>query len=181
MFDDSKLQLDRAWSLLSSKKGLIIYAVLIVVCLLTIVALLIANGTLGGSSVNIPKNVTKNIKSTIYLPSRLPGNYKIDDRSFTTAEGGNVLIFNATDGVGAQLIFSEQPKPKNFNFEDFYQTRLRNVKTLSDVRYPSVWGKSLDGRVALSIVADDTWIFMVTSAPLDKEDMARIAASIDKH
>lgn len=128
----------------------------------------------------IPKAITQAVKTPIYLPTNLPGNYKVDSDSFRLAENNTVLTFYARDGVGANLIFSEQPKPRDFKFDEFYKDNFTDARTISNVPFPSVWGKSLTNQPALSIVTEDTWVLVTTSAPLSHEDMSYIAAHIQK-
>ena len=166
---------------LFNKKLLIIYGAVVVTCLSVIAILLVVTGTLGGSSVvTIPDTIKTKFKSAIYLPNTLPGNYKIDESSFTLAEEDTVLVFNATDSANSKLIFSEQAKPKDFDFNNFHKGQFEDVKTISGVSYPSFWGKSVDGRMALSVITDDTWIIMVTSSPLGQDDMALVAKGIHR-
>lgn len=161
-----------------SQKMLIIYGASILAAI-SLIGVTLAL-TLMNSSFPIPANIQQSVKSPIYLPGKLPGNYRLTQGSFTLVEGDTVLIFNAEDATGSKLIFSEQARPKTIDFENFHKGNFENPKTLSDVPYPSVWGKAVDGRLALSIVTDDTWIMMATSSPLGDEDLHAIAASIKK-
>jgi len=131
--------------------------------------------------VAIPDSIAKKVKYPIYLPTKLPGNYKIDENSLMLVEQDTVLLFEAKDGVGGNLIFSEQQRPQNFNFDSFHKDNLKNTETLSGVPYPSVWGKSIDDRTALSIVTEDTWILLVTSAPMDGNNMRDIVQNMRRY
>lgn len=144
------------------------------------IAAILVSVIFGGASVVIPKDIKDKVRSPIYVPLALPGNYKVMGNSFTMVENGAVLIFQADDGVGAKLIFSEQPRPKDFGFDEFYKGQFKDAKTLSGTPYPSVWGESLDGRLALSMVTNDTWVLMATSAPLNESDMVRIAKDLHR-
>jgi hypothetical protein len=180
MFEETRREATHKKLSLSGKKMFFLYGA-VIVCLGIILVLLIAISRIDSSSVTIPDAITEKTKSSIYLPKELPGNYAIDESSFSLVEEGTVLIFEAKDGAGAKLIFSEQPRSESFDFEEFYKKQLSDAKTLNDVPFPSVWGKSMDGRLTLSIVTPETWILMVTPAPLDGDDMSRVAASIQKH
>lgn len=135
----------------------------------------------GSAAISVPSSITQKVKSTIYLPAKLPGNYQIEENSFSLVEDEAILIFEAQDGVGAHLFFSEQPRPQKMDFDDFYKNQLSETKTINNVPYPSVWGKSLDGRLALSIVTDDTWIMLTTRASIGNTEMQQIAQSIQKY
>src|SRR5690349_6748344 len=164
---------------LPGKKMALVYGI-IILCLGIILVLLIAIRRANSSAITIPPAITENTKHPIYLPKKLPGNYQIIPSSFSLVEDNTVLIFEAEDGAGVKLIFSEQARSKNFNFEEFYKEQIRDTKILNDVPYPSVWGKSIDGRTTLSIVTDDVWILMVTSGPLDEKSLRLIAAEMQQ-
>ena len=159
-----------------NKKMLLIGGGVLALCLVVFAAFILFSGP----AVAVPKDIKQKVKSTIYVPAKLPGNYKVSENTFSMVEDDTVLVFEADDGVGAKLVFSEQPRPKGFNFENFYKGQFQNAKTLSGVPYPSVWGKAADGRLALSMVTDYTWVLMATSAPLNDDDMLRIAQGLQR-
>jgi len=131
------------------------------------------------TTITIPDSIKQRAGSTIYLPTSLPGAYKVVEESFNFEE--TTLIFYATDGAGGKLVFTEQPKPKEIDFEQFYQENFVDTKILGDVSYSSTWGKTRDGkRLVLGIVTDDTWLLMTTNAPLGESDMLRIAKSLSR-
>lgn len=132
------------------------------------------------SSNVVPTSIAQQAKSPIYIPKRLPGNYKVDKRSFAFADDASTLVFQARDSAGSSLSFSEQPKPKDLDYEEFYKTNFEHPKTLNNVPYPSVWDKTSQGRVTLSIVTDETWIMMVTGGPLDEEGLRLVGKSIER-
>ena len=162
---------------LPNKKMLLIGGGVFVLSLVAVAAFIIFNRP----AVVVPKEIKQKAKSSIYVPAKLPGNYKVSEDSFGMVEDDTVLVFEADDGVGAKLIFSEQPRPKSFDFENFYKGQFQDAKTLSGVPYPSVWGKATDGRLALSMVTNDTWVLMATSAPLNDSDMLRIAQALQRN
>ncbi len=135
--------------------------------------------TTTASQPTIPASIINRIPFGAYVPSKLPGTYKINPTSFSMDEE-KVLVFAATDGAGTSIAFTEQAVPPKFNFNDFYQQNLTDAKTLDNVPYPSVMGKSSTNRQTkvLSIKANNTWIIVSTSAPLDTNAFAEIAKHI---
>jgi len=87
-------------------------------------------------------------------------------------------MFQAGDGVDGTLTFTEQQRPKDINFGQLYKELFSDGRTLSDVPYPSVWGKTKDDRLALSIVSNKTWILMTSDASLKEDDMQRIVQGL---
>lgn len=159
----------------------VFYGAIIIASALIVALVLIIVTILRQPSVSIPKAITQNSNLPIYLPDQLPGNYKLDEGSFDLAEKNSVLIFVANDGAGSKLFFSEQQKPRDFDFNDFYRNQLKETKTLNNVPYPSVWGKTADNRLALSVVTEDTWIVLATSAPLNESDLQKIVNGLHKN
>ena len=128
-------------------------------------------------SVKVPPNIEQSYKTPIYLPEKLPGNYKTIEDSFTLQE--EVLIFQAKDGAGGTIVFTEQPKPKDVNFEDFYAQQFKDAETLDNVPYPSVTGKSsANNSSVLSIVTDEVWIIASSRSPISAGDLEILAKSI---
>lgn len=157
----------------------LIWSGVAILCLISFAIIFFSIGIINSStSSKFPNDSIQGFKSTVYRPTKLPGNYKIDKNSVSLAENNTVLIFEARDGAGSTLSFTEQASPKDFDFDDFYKNQLNGAKTLSNVRHPSVWGKTLNGHLTLSVVTDDAWILMTTSAPLSENDMHLIAQNI---
>lgn len=130
--------------------------------------------------VKIPVEITQQFAHPIYLPSQLPGNYEIIEKSFSIQE--DVLVFHAKDGAGGTIIFTAQPKPKDFKFEAFYSEQLTDAKTLNNVPFPSVAGKSTTNNSnVLSIVTNETWIIASTKSPISPDDMRVIAKDMERY
>jgi hypothetical protein len=164
---------------LPRSKMVLVGGSLLAVCLLALAVTAYTQYKAEESRIITPR-IAARVKFPIYVPQELPGAYKPAKETVTLTENDTILLFRAKDGVGGDLIFSEQARSKKFNFGEFYKAQFTDAKTLSKVPYPSVWGTTTDGRRGLSVVASDTWIFMVTSAPLDGADMALIAAGLQK-
>lgn len=130
------------------------------------------------SSRIVPAHITGKLTFPAYIPKKLPGNYRIVPSSFRITEE-SVLAFHAEDGTGSRIVFTEQRTPKKMDFADFYSKQFTNPKTLDDVPYPTVIGKSASNTV-LSIAADDTWIIVTTRSPLSTQSMQEIAKSIKR-
>jgi hypothetical protein len=153
-----------------------------VICFLLVAGIAIAAYIkLTPAKVVIPQELTKQNeekKLTSYVPGWLPGTYKIDQDSFSRQEG-QVFVFSATDGERNRLFFSQQPIPKDFDFEKFYNTRVIEPIKLENAPFESVYAKDLFGKIRiLSIVTDTTWIMVTTTAPLDQIMAQKIAQEI---
>jgi hypothetical protein len=133
------------------------------------------------AKVVIPKEVTKQNaekKLTEYVPGWLPGTYEIDKDSFSRQEG-QVFVFSATDKDRNRLFFSQQPIPKDFDFDNFYKTKVIDAVKLENVPYESVYARDLFGSARiLSIQTEETWIMMTTTASIDQIMAQKIVQEI---
>jgi hypothetical protein len=130
-------------------------------------------------TVKAPSAITSKLKFPIYLPQKLPGVYKIDGESFRIYE--ETVIFQAKDSANGTIVFTEQAKEPGLDFANIYATQMKDAKTLNDTPFPSVAGKSMDGKkAALSVVTDETWVFVTTQSPVDDAGMLRIAQSMTR-
>jgi hypothetical protein len=131
----------------------------------------------GRPAVKVPEAVANKVTFPIYLPSELPGNFTLNADSFSFQEGA--LIYKATDSTGATIAFTEQARKPDFDFAGFYSVQIKEPETLSNVPWPSVFGKARGSNASiLSVVADETWLFVSTLAPLTAEDMQTIAGGL---
>ncbi len=124
----------------------------------------------------IPAKIKERLDFPVYVPDRLPGDFKIAAGSFSIDQG--VLIFKAQDTNGATIAFTEQRKPQNVDFDDFNDTQLADAKKIDGAPFSSTAGTAAQGsNMVLSVVADKTWIIM-TSGSLGDKDIELIAQSI---
>ena len=126
-----------------------------------------------------PKAILEQAKFPIYIPKKLPGTYTIDPDSYTFEE--EVVLFRAKDSAGGVIAITEQKKPANFNYDNFYATNFKGPKTINGTKYPTVLGSRSIGRAKLlSIVTDKTWIMVSTTSPVG-DSLDEIAASLKEY
>lgn len=162
----------------SSRRGW--YVAIIIIGLLVTVAAALFVLNLQAKNVRLPEHVAGKLSFAAYLPHELPGQYKLDVGSFSIEEE-SVLVFQAISDAGSPLFFSQQPKPSNFNFEDFYAKQLQDASMLSDAKYNAAWGRMTGGgSIMLSVVTNETWILITTTAPLGENDLLKITNTLHK-
>lgn len=160
----------------TSKAKIIAGASVLALLLAIAVFLLILN--LRAPGLAIPQHINNSLSFPLYLPNKLPGSYQLRQESFSVQEE-RVFVFQATDSANSKLSFSEQAKPANMNFDEFYANNMKGAKTLDAVAHPTVWGKTLNDKATLiSVVIGDTWILVSTDAPLDEADVSLIAKNL---
>lgn len=131
----------------------------------------------GQQKARVPTSIADDIAFPIFLPGKLPGNYEIDEKSFSASE--ETLVFSASDGGGGSIVFTEQRKPPNFDFDEFYKQQMQEAKNVDKTPSPSVLGKSTEnGAPILSIVTDSTWILITSQSPVGDDGLELIARSL---
>lgn len=107
----------------------------------------------------------------IYSPTQLPEGFTIDEGSVSLTT--EVLLFTAKNTQGDTLIFTENPVPKDFDFESFYNKQFVGAQNIS-----SIYGRGqagiLDNVMSGSLVTDSTWIIIKGPENLPAKDMEMI-------
>jgi hypothetical protein len=126
----------------------------------------------------VPDQITEKLQIPFYFPTWLPGTFILDKDSVEMQEG-MVMVYSATDEERNRLFFSQQVKPKDFDFNEFYNTKMIAAKKLENTPYEAYFGTSLyNNTKILSIVTNTTWILMTTQAPIDQVMAQKIAAEM---
>ncbi|HEU5187389.1 MAG TPA: hypothetical protein VFT87_02695 [Candidatus Saccharimonadales bacterium] len=127
----------------------------------------------------VPSEVKQKAGFAIFVPRNLPGTFAVAENSFSIQE--EAVIFRATDSAGEGMLFSEQKKPVDFNFNNFYDKQMKDVKVVDGTSFSTVLGKSVEQDVTLiSIVAEDTWVLISSRMPLSHENAKTISQSLIK-
>lgn len=83
------------------------------------------------------------------------------------------MLITATDATGHNIIFTQQPVPKEFDFETFYTKQFVGSRDIS-----SIYGRGktgiLDTVTTGSLVTDSTWIIVKGTENLPANDMETI-------
>lgn len=145
--------LSRKW-----KAGLAVLLLVLTAALVTSLVLVYSQ-----KSVRPPQEITRQASFPIYIPQELPGTYRIDKESFVFDE--DVFLFRAYDSTGGSIAITEQRRPADLIFDEFYQSNIKDAKTVEHTPYPTVYGKQPTGTTQiLSVVSDETWILITTNS-----------------
>lgn len=93
----------------------------------------------------------------LYDPTKLPRGYALDQDSLSMTR--QAMLLAARDANGHAIIITEQPIPKEFDFEAFYNKQLVGAQDIT-----SIYGRGkagiFDGEMSGSLVTDSTWIII---------------------
>src|SRR5688572_30225851 len=116
----------------------------------------------GSPGLEVPPDITAKAAYPIYLPRQLPGTYTVDPKRLTLIENGGVA-FSDTDNTNTPIAFTEQKRPKNINFNEFYHQNIKDGKILDNMTHATFVGKTFDNKTnVVSVVTDETWIMATT-------------------
>ncbi len=123
----------------------------------------------------IPLAISEKALYEIYYPSKLPVGYTINQNSFNLSDG--ILLFGVSDGANHNIAFTEQAKPKDFDFNHF-NSGLKDAKNLANTPYTNVLGKTSAGATLLSVTGDTTWLIISSNSSLTEADWRLIAQNL---
>ena len=132
--------------------------------------------------VAVPEKVKNAITFPVYGPAELPNGFVLDTRSFAAQENNEIVAFSARDSTNRLITFTEQAKPKDFDFASFYANHMKNADSVSGTPFSSTLGKSKDEtNYMLSVSTPETWMIVTANSSLGASEMQRIAKSIVRY
>lgn len=90
-----------------------------------------------------------------------------------------VVTFSFSYDSGKKLIFTEQPKPEGFDFNNFYEEQLADKRTV-DTAVGSATIGLFEGSSFASVVTDKTWVIMRAPSGIDSNSLARVISGLRK-
>lgn len=124
----------------------------------------------------IPASIRSAADYPLLYPSKLPDGYKINEGSFSTANG--VVIFNATNSSSDKIAFTDQKKPSNFDFDTFYKQSLANSTIFTTTLGQAAIGTA-NNQLLGSLTTDQSWLLVTaTSKDIKSPDLRTIIENI---
>jgi hypothetical protein len=108
---------------------------------------------------------------TLYYPQPLPENFKYQKGSLVSSHA--YANYTLAYSKNVRLSVGIQPKPTGLAFEDFYNRILKNKADVFSRQGKAVIGQA-DGKTIGSLVANDVWVLVNTSSPIDGQAMTQI-------
>jgi hypothetical protein len=127
----------------------------------------------------VPEVVVEAVPFGLFVPTRLPAGFRLDAGSYHYVPREGTAVFQASTKADDHIVFTEQAKPEGVDVGKINEQQMIELKTLSDVPYPSMIGKTPDHKTTLlSVVAGNTWIMVSTQAAVSNEDLRAIALGL---
>jgi hypothetical protein len=111
---------------------------------------------------------------TLYYPRGLD---KISYSKGSMKAKKDLVIFSMTYDGGKKLYISQQPKPKNVVFDDFYKRVLNNKVDVFSSQGKAVMGAA-GGQTLGSLVTDKVWVMANTKEAIDGQLMQQLISSL---
>jgi hypothetical protein len=90
-----------------------------------------------------------------------------------------VVTFSFSYNNGKKLIFTEQPKPDGFDFDNFYDEQLTNKRAIDSSLGSAIIGL-FEGSSFASIVTDKTWVMTRAPSGMDASSLIHIISSLQE-
>lgn len=119
----------------------------------------------------IPTSVTESATYPLYYPSSPPKGYRIDEGSFRASN--QVVIYAVSKENGPSMAVSIQPKPNNFDFNDFHIKKLTGSKEILTQSGKAVIGVYNDRTVG-SLVTDKSWVLVTAPSSISAKDVETV-------
>lgn len=117
--------------------------------------------------------------TTLYFPTTLPKEYKIEKDTMKQPSSG-VLVYAASNEAGNAITFSIQSKPSGLNTKPFTD-QLTSTKTVQTSEGEATIGEDTDGKRIASYLTDTVW--MIINANKDNvstEELEALVKSLRK-
>jgi hypothetical protein len=121
----------------------------------------------------LPETIANQVTFPLYYPAKMPPGFQLDKDSFSATS--QVVTYSVTYGDSRNLVVSQQPTPKDFDFEKFYLNSLFGAKEVITPLGKAVIGQ-IDEAAFASIVTDRTWIIVNAKSGLTAIEMERFIA-----
>ena len=113
----------------------------------------------------------------LYYPAELPEGYSYMEGSLKPSE--IATIYSIEYDKDKKLFISNQPKPKEVVFKDFYDRLLKNKADISSSQGKAVTGVIADQPVG-SLVNDKTWVIINAPKGIDGQDLTTLVSKLEK-
>jgi hypothetical protein len=113
----------------------------------------------------------------VYYPGQLPSGYVLDESAVSSTS--EAVVFSVKNTItGNQLVVSEQAKPPQFDFDDFYRSQMSKVDHIATSVGDGATGSAGEWYMG-SVVTNRSWIIIkgpTTAGDQIKEFLLKLRA-----
>lgn len=124
------------------------------------------------------KPLINSVGFTLFYPTHLPQNYKLNKQSVESTSG-QVVTYYATNPSNQHINFSIQAKPDTFDFDNFYTKSLAGTFRFSTENGEGAIGKS-EGKTIGSFVSGNSWTLITSENNIDTGTLQSVIKSLAK-
>lgn len=123
----------------------------------------------------IPAAIRQQVGFPLYQPEHLPKGYVVDTNSFNVTQ--QVATFTVTYQNSKQLVFSEQAKPAELDFVNFYSQQLADAQAFTTAIGQAAVG-IYQGVGLATVSAGNTWILVRAPEGIATDQFAQIVRNL---
>lgn len=117
----------------------------------------------------VPANITSQAEIPILYPEKLPTGFRLVKSSFNI-NNGNIIGYYVQNAAGNRIVFTNQAKPSNFDYEKFYTTGLSNTNRFNTALGSGAVGTT-NGRIFGSFTTSKSWVIATSNSKSVTTDM----------
>lgn len=122
----------------------------------------------------IPKDIRDQAEFTLYYPEKLPKGYSIDRKSFEFKQEEQVVLYKLTAKGKPNIFIASQPKPDNFNFDEFTEKKLSNQKGVITPLGKGILATA-EGSKLISLPTEKGWVIISGKQELEDSVLEQLA------
>jgi len=123
----------------------------------------------------LPADIKKEANFTLYYPKKVPEGFHFDNALYDAST--HVVTYDYTTNDGNKLYFSLQPKPSNFNFDNFNKKQLSGAHQ-TDTPIGAATIGILQQETVSSVVTDKTWVLISAGEKVSLDQLEQVSKSL---
>jgi hypothetical protein len=123
----------------------------------------------------LPEKIKREANFTLYYPTKVPSGFRFDEVAYDSST--KVVTYDYSTIDGDKIFFSLQPKPRNFNFNDFNKKQISGASQISTPLGTATLGV-LQKQTLSSIVTDKTWILIGAGQNVNLQQLEQVTQSL---
>ena len=153
-------------------RPVILTAGVIALALVISVAAIVAHGR---SHDPLPADIRQEAGFTLYYPAHVPTGFRFDEAKYDPS--AKVVTYDYANADGNKIYFSLQPKPANFDFNDFNKKQLSGAHQIDTPVGTATIG-ILQPETVSSVVTNKTWILISAGEKVSLDQLEQASKSL---
>lgn len=151
--------------------------VAVTVGILVVIVIAVITGLVlhGRSRDPLPADIKQEAGFRLYYPEQVPAGFHFDEAKYDSS--AKVVTYDYTNTDGNKIYFSLQPKPANFNFNDFNKKQLSGAHQIDTPSGTATIG-ILQQETVSSVVTDKSWVLISAGEKVSLDQLEQVSKSL---